>query len=84
MLQPLLVVTVAGSFFASGGYSSVATLPPFVQQFNTFWPLAYAFEMIQALLFDPIMPSLNNFLVGLVTGCVLAVGFGVWRMWKIL
>ncbi|MBM4426624.1 MAG: ABC transporter permease [Chloroflexi bacterium] len=35
-IQPLLIVTVAGSIFAAGGYASVPTLPPFVQAFDVY------------------------------------------------
>jgi len=36
-IQPLLIVAVAGSFFASWGYASVATLLPLVQAFDVYW-----------------------------------------------
>lgn len=77
-LQPLLIVTVAGSFFAAGGYASVSTLPPFVQAFDAYWPIAYVFETLQGLMHSaeiaPLMvPFLSTYLsagIGLIFGMI--------------
>lgn len=47
-IQPLLMVTFAGSFFAAGGFSSIPTLPRAVQAFDRFWPPAPVFDTLQA------------------------------------
>lgn len=60
-VQPLILVTLAGSFFAAGGFSSVPTLPPAVRAFDQYWPPSWAFEIINNHTFmasspDPVRP----------------------------
>ena len=45
-VQPLILVTLAGSFFAAGGFSSVPTLPAGVRAFDRYWPPSWVFEII--------------------------------------
>lgn len=80
-LQPLLLVTVAGSFFASGGYGNVATLPPAVRAFDAYWPPAFVFETLHALLHMPILPDLSAvaWILPLAVVSGLAFGLGLWR-----
>ena len=75
-LQPLLLVTAAGSFFAAGGYGSVATLPPAVRAFDQFWLPAYVFETMQAVMHMAVLPDLSSVYLALpfVAGLGVAVG----------
>lgn len=75
-IQPLLLVTFAGTFFAAGGFSSVPTLPPTVRAFDRFWPPAYVFEQMQGWAFMAEAPPLGGFLLGLLVFAALALGFG--------
>jgi ABC-type multidrug transport system permease subunit len=75
-VQPLLLVTAAGSFFASGGYASVATLPPLVRTLNTVWPPAYVFETMQRTMHSATLPDLTGMLLALPVTAVLGVVFG--------
>lgn len=52
-VQPVLGVLLAGSFFASGGYASIATLPAAVRGVNRFWPPSHVFEEMQGLMHGP-------------------------------
>lgn len=80
-LQPLLLVTAAASFFAAGGYGSVATLPPAVRAFDAFWPPAYVFEALHAILHMPTLPNLSAtfWILPLVAIGGLFLGLGLWR-----
>jgi ABC-type polysaccharide/polyol phosphate export permease len=73
-IQPLLLVTFAGTFFASGGFSSVATLPPAVRAFNQWWPPAYVFDGMQSVGFMAQLPSISGLLIGESVAAVLARG----------
>ncbi|MCG8351891.1 MAG: ABC transporter permease [Chloroflexales bacterium] len=75
-VQPLLLVTAAGSFFASGGYASVATLPPLVRTLNAFWPPAYVFETMQLTIHSTTLPDLTNMLLALPLTPALGVAVG--------
>jgi hypothetical protein len=75
-VQPLLLVTAAGSFFASGGYASIATLPPLVRTLNTFWPPAYVFEAMQLTMHSATLPDLTGMLLALPLAAVAGVVFG--------
>jgi ABC-2 type transport system permease protein len=79
-LQPLLYVTAAGSFFAAGGYGSVATLPPAVRAFDMFWPPAYVFETMQAVMHMAVLPDLSGVLIALPVAADLGIAFGAWMM----
>jgi ABC-type polysaccharide/polyol phosphate export permease len=83
-LQPLLLVTAAGSFFAAGGYGSVATLPPAVRTFDRFWPPAYVFEAMHALMHMAVVPDLTGFWVALPLAALLGVSFGLWMVRRAL
>jgi ABC-type multidrug transport system permease subunit len=75
-LQPLLLVVAAGSFFASGGYGSVATLPPFVRAFDVYWPLSYAFETMQIMMHGSAIPDISGVIMGMVAAAFISLGFG--------
>lgn len=79
-LQPLLLVTAAGSFFAAGGYSSVATLPPAVRAFDKFWLPAYVFETMQAMMHMAVPPDLFSIYIALPIVAILGVAFGAWSV----
>jgi ABC-type polysaccharide/polyol phosphate export permease len=79
-LQPLLLVTAAGSFFAAGGYGSVATLPPAVRAFDQFWLPAYVFETMQAVMHMAVIPDLSNVYIALPFVAGLGVVFGAWMV----
>lgn len=79
-IQPLLMVTFAGSFFAAGGFSSVATLPRHVQTFDRFWPPAAVFESMQAWTWMTSPPSAVPMLLGSAIAAVLGVGVGAWSL----
>ncbi|MDU0348144.1 ABC transporter permease [Actinomyces sp. MRS3W] len=79
-IQPLLMITFAGSFFAAGGFSSVATLPRAVQAFDRFWPPAYVFESMQAQAWMTQPPSPGPILLGGAIAALVGVGAGVWAL----
>lgn len=79
-VQPLLMITFAGSFFASGGFSSVATLPRGVQVFDRFWPIAHVFETMQAQAWMVAPPSAAPMLVGSLLAAVAGAGLGAWAL----
>lgn len=79
-VEPLLLITAAGSFFASGGFSSIATLPLVARTLNRFWPPAYVFESMQLTMFSEVLPNLTGILFMLPVAAMLGVGFGVWRL----
>ena len=75
-VQPLILVTLAGSFFAAGGFSSVPTLPAGVRAFDQYWPPSWAFEIINNHTFmatppDPTQPLV---LLGLLSVVGVAIG----------
>lgn len=57
VFQPIVIVTFMATFFGTGGYSSVAGLPPAARSFSEMWAFSYIFEW-----FNPI---LHNFSSGL-------------------
>lgn len=79
-LQPLLYVTAAGSFFAAGGYGSVATLPPAVRAFDVFWPPSYVFETMQAMMHMPVLPDLSSVYWVLPFAALFGIAFGAWMV----
>ena len=81
-IQPLLLVTFAGTFFASGGFSSLATLPPDVRAFNRWWPPAYVLDGMQSVALMSRPPTMTSLLVGEVVAAVLAITLGVWAVRK--
>lgn len=83
-LQPLLLVTAAGSFFAAGGYGSIATLPPTVRTFDIFWPPAYVFETMQAIMHMAVLPDLSGVFIALPLVAGLGVAFGAWMVWRVM
>jgi ABC-type multidrug transport system permease subunit len=76
-VQPLLGVLFAGSFFASGGYASIATLPGAVRDANRFWPPSHVFEAMQWVMHGPFATLDGSLWFGLgvaaVGGVTLAV-----------
>ncbi|HVR80458.1 MAG TPA: ABC transporter permease [Acidimicrobiia bacterium] len=76
-VQPILGVVVAGSFFASGGFASIATMPHSVRAFNRFWPPSYIFEEMQWLMHAPSASVPGTLWVGLGAAAVIGVGLGV-------
>ncbi len=58
VVQPLILVTLAGSFFAAGGLSSVPTLPPIARSIDRYWPPSWVFEALNnhALMAEPPNP----------------------------
>lgn len=81
-IQPLLLVTFAGTFFASGGFSSLATLPPDVRAFNRWWPPAYVLDGMQSVALMSRPPTMTSLLVGEAVAAVLAIALGVWAVRK--
>lgn len=79
-IQPLLMVTFAGSFFAAGGFTSVATLPRAVQTFDRFWPPAHVFETLQAWTWMTDPPSATPMLAGSAVVAAAAVALGTWAL----
>ncbi len=84
ILQPLLLVTAAGSFFAAGGYGSVATLPPLVRILDSFWPPSYAFETMQQLMHAAVVADLSFAYFVLPPLVFLSVGLGGWLLRRAL
>lgn len=83
-VQPLLLITAAGSFFAAGGYASVATLPPLVRAFAVWWPPAYVFEAMQLTMHSEVAPDLGGMLLSLPVAALLGVGLGWWSLRRAL
>ncbi len=79
-IQPLLMVTFAGSFFAAGGFSSVATLPRAVQQFDRFWPPASVFETLQSWTWMTAPPPAGPALLAALVAAVASVALGIWTL----
>jgi ABC transporter, inner membrane subunit len=79
-VQPLLMITFAGSFFASGGFSSVPTLPRGVQVFDRFWPISHVFETMQAQAWMVDPPSAAPMLVGSLLAAAAGAGLGAWAL----
>lgn len=79
-IQPLLMVTFAGSFFAAGGFSSVATLPRPVQLFDRFWPPASVFETMQAWTWMTTPPSPIPMLAASALAAVAAIVLASWTL----
>jgi hypothetical protein len=75
---------MAGSFFVSGGYASVATLPPAVRTFDMFWPPAYVFETMQAMMHMAVLPDLSSVFIALPLAAGLGVAFGAWMVRRVL
>lgn len=75
-VQPLLIITFAGTFFASGGFTSLATLPPAVRAFNQWWPPAYVFDAMQSVAFMAQPPPVTGLIVGEVIAASLALLLG--------
>lgn len=75
-LQPLIGVTFAGSFFASGGCASVATLLPVANAFNIFWPPAYVFEAMQSLMHRTEVAAQGVVWIGRAAAAVVVICFG--------
>lgn len=79
-VQPLVLVICAGSFFASGGFSSVATLPPLVRRLNAYWPPSYVFEAMQWTMHAGEGFHLSGLWPGLTLAVLLGLAFGVWQL----
>lgn len=75
-IQPLLLVTFAGTFFASGGFSSIATLPPNVREFNQWWPPAYVLDGMANVALMATPPPVGMLLVGEAIAAVIAIALG--------
>jgi|GEM_PF-1273224 len=75
-VQPLILVTLAGSFFAAGGFSSVPTLPAGVRAFDQYWPPSWVFEIINDHIFmaTPPDPSRPLILLSLLALSGIAIG----------
>lgn len=50
ILQPIIIITFIGTFFAAGGFAGVSMLPPIARGFSTFWLFSYIFEWLNPLL----------------------------------
>ncbi|HYG60804.1 MAG TPA: ABC transporter permease [Symbiobacteriaceae bacterium] len=75
-LQPLIAVTAAGSFFAAGGWATIATMPPGVRLFARVWPPAYVFETMHDLMHRPALSDVSGAWLGFGAAAVLGVAFG--------
>ena len=49
-LQPLIILIALGSYFASGGFVSVAAMPPVARTFAVWWPPSYLWEWANPVL----------------------------------
>jgi ABC-2 type transport system permease protein len=52
LIQPTIILLVLGSYFASGGFVPVASLPPVARELATWWPVSYVFEWSNPVLHD--------------------------------
>ena len=83
-VQPLLGVLMAGSFFASGGYGSVSTLPPAVRTFNMFWPPAYVFETMQRWMHSAALVDVSSAIIPTLIAALIGMGLGLWMLRRVL
>lgn len=62
LIQPTIILTALGSYFASGGFIPVPALPPLARDVATWWPVSYVFEWANPVLHDfadhPTLPAL--------------------------
>jgi ABC-type multidrug transport system permease subunit len=84
ILQPVLLVLAAGSFFAAGGYGSAATLPPAVRAFDVYWLPAYVFETMQGMMHRAALPDVSGLIVPLLLTAVIGVALGAWSLRRAL
>lgn len=79
-IQPLLMVTFAGSFFAAGGFTSVATLPLPVQAFDRYWPPAPVFDTLQGLTWMPNPPDPTGMIIGTAIAAAASITLATWSL----
>lgn len=75
-VQPILIVALAGSFFASGGFSSVPTLPPTARAIDNWWPIAHVFETLNNHAHMAQAPAATLPLIGFTTAALIATAIG--------
>lgn len=75
-IQPLILVTLAGSFFAAGGFSSVPTLPPGVRVFDQYWPPSWVFETLSNYAYMETAPKIGESLLLLAPLAIVGVFVG--------
>ncbi len=73
-IQPFLLVTFAGTFFAAG--SSIATLPPHVRAFDQWWPPAYVFNGMEHVALMTTPPPYGALLVAETVAAFIAIALG--------
>ena len=49
-IQPVVILTALGTYFAAGGFISVPALPPAARAFAAVWPPSYVFEWANPLI----------------------------------
>lgn len=76
-VQPVLLVTLAGSFFASGGFSSVPTLPPAARAVDSWWPVAHVFETLNNYTHMAQVPAPGLSLLEFALATLIATAVGV-------
>ena len=63
VVHPLSIVLNIGFFFASGGFTSVATMPWFSRAAAPYIPQSWAFETVQAMLWGLPAPGLTTTII---------------------
>lgn len=62
LIQPTILLTALGSYFASGGFIPVPALPPLAREVAAWWPASYVFEWANPVLHGfathPSLPSI--------------------------
>lgn len=71
--QPVIIVATMATFFASGGFASVAVLPSIAQTFDKFWLLSYVFEILNPILHD----FASTLSLAQICLCILAAALGL-------
>lgn len=70
-IQPIIILLALGSYFASGGFIPVPSLPPLARDLATWWPSSYVFEWANSLLHG-FSSSATAAAVGSILGAALA------------
>lgn len=52
LIQPTVILLALGSYFASGGFIPVPSLPPLARGVAEWWPVSYVFEWANPVLHD--------------------------------
>ncbi|HLQ72224.1 MAG TPA: ABC transporter permease [Bacillota bacterium] len=69
VIQPIIIITFIGTFFATGGFAEISMLPPIARGFSDFWLFSYVFEWL-----NPLIHGFNTHLRVLQYGLLILAG----------